>query len=345
MKLKELASRIGADLEGDGQLEILGVGGLRESEHGEVSFLSNPKYASQVFKTHASAVIVPEDWDRPAPCALLRVKNPDQAFTQAAECFYTPRPRPAPGVHPTAVIADSVVLGEDVCVGPYCVLEDGVVLGDRTILSAHVHIGYKTTVGCDCLFYPQVSVYELTQIGDRVILHSGAVIGADGFGYAVDAEGVRTKIPQIGRVVLEDDVEVGANSAIDRARFGKTRIGKGTKIDNLVQIGHNVVIGEHSVLCGQVGVSGSSTIGSMVILAGQVGLAGHLEVCDGAIVGAQAGVMKDVPPKEFVIGSPAMNHLTAKKIIANTLTLPKLKERVKRLEKQINQLTQEKEEK
>ena len=345
MTLEELANRIGATLEGDGQLEIFGVGGLLESETGEVSFLSTPKYAPHLSKTHASAVIVPEEWDRPAPCALLRVKNPDQAFTKAAECFYTPPPKPTPGIHPTAVIADSVVLGKEVCVGPYCVLEEGVVLGDRTVLSGHVHIGYKTTVGADCIFYPHVSIYELTQIGDRVILHSGVVVGADGFGYAVDAKGVRTKIPQIGHVVLEDDVEMGANSAVDRARFGKTRIGKGTKIDNLVQIGHNVVIGEHSVLCGQVGVSGSSTIGSMVILAGQAGLAGHLEVGDGAIVGAQAGVMKDVPPKEFVIGSPAINHLMAKKLIANTLTLPKLKERVKHLEKQIDQLTQEKEEK
>jgi UDP-3-O-[3-hydroxymyristoyl] glucosamine N-acyltransferase len=205
-------------------------------------------------------------------------------------------------------------------------------------VSANCHIGYKSVIGRDCFFYPLVSVREFTEIGDRVIIHNGAVIGSDGFGYAVQEDGSRTKIPQIGKVVLEDDVEIGANSAIDRARFGKTCIGRGTKIDNLVQVAHNVVIGEHSVLCGQAGVSGSTTIGSRVILAGQAGLAGHLEVGDGAIIGAQAGVMKDVPPKEFVMGSPAMPHLQAKKIIASTLTLPRLKEKIRELEERLAKL-------
>jgi UDP-3-O-[3-hydroxymyristoyl] glucosamine N-acyltransferase len=197
-------------------------------------------------------------------------------------------------------------------------------------------IGYKSVIGDDCLLYPLVSLREFTQIGNRVIIHNGTVIGSDGFGYAVQPDGSRTKIPQIGKVVIEDDVEIGANVAIDRARFGKTRIGKGTKIDNLVQIAHNVVIGEHSVMCGQSGVSGSTTIGSRVIMAGQAGLAGHLEVGDGAIVGAQAGVMKDVRAKDFVLGSPAMSHLMTKKLIANMITLPKLREKVKRLEERLD---------
>jgi UDP-3-O-[3-hydroxymyristoyl] glucosamine N-acyltransferase len=236
------------------------------------------------------------------------------------------------------VVDGSAQLGKGVSVGPHCTIEEGVVIGDGTVISANCHIGCKTVIGEDCWFYPLVSIREYTEIGDRVIIHNGTVVGSDGFGYAVQKDGSRTKIPQIGKVVIEDDVEIGANSAIDRARFGKTRIGKGTKIDNLVQVAHNVVIGEHSVLCGQAGISGSTTIGSRVILAGQAGLAGHLEVGDGAIVGAQAGVMKDVPPRDFVIGSPAMTHLQTKKMIASTITLPRLKDKVRKLEEALEEL-------
>jgi UDP-3-O-[3-hydroxymyristoyl] glucosamine N-acyltransferase len=335
MKLLEIAEQLGGVLEGNAELEIVAVAGLSEAVEGDISFLSNPKYAAQVAATKASAVIVPEEWDRPAPCALLRVANSDQAFAQVAELFYEVPPKPAAGVHPSAVVDESVQLGAGVCIGANCTIEAGVVIGENTIISPNCHIGYKVVIGADCLFHPLASVREFSEIGNRVILHNGAVIGSDGFGYAVQDDGSRTKIPQIGKVVIEDDVEIGANSAIDRARFGKTRVGKGSKIDNLVQIGHNVVIGEHSVLCGQAGVSGSTTIGSRVILAGQAGLAGHLKIGDGAIVGAQSGVMKDIPPKEFVMGSPSMPHLQAKKMVANTILLPKLKEKVRRLENQL----------
>ena len=337
MKLSEIAEQLGGVLEGNAELEIVAVAGLGEADAGDISFLSNPKYASQVVGTKASAVIVPEEWDRPASCALLRVANSDQAFAQVAELFYEAPPGPALGVHPSAVVDESVQLGKEVSIGANCTIEAGVVIGENTVVSPNCHIGYKVKIGADCFFHPLASVREYTEIGNRVILHNGAVIGSDGFGYAVQDDGSRTKIPQIGKVVIEDDVEIGANSAIDRARFGKTRIGKGSKIDNLVQIGHNVVIGEHSVLCGQAGISGSTTIGSRVILAGQAGLAGHLEVGDGAIVGAQAGVMKDIPPKEFVMGSPSMPHLQAKKMIANTIALPKLKEKVRQIEKRLAQ--------
>lgn len=338
MKLFEIADRLGGSLEGDGEIEITAVAGLGEGSKGDLGFLSNPKYAALVETTKASAVIVPKDWDRPAKCALVRVENSDQAFAEAAELFYEQVPAPKPGVHPTAVVADSVKLGEGVSIGPLCSIGEGVVIGANTVVSANCHVDYKTTIGENCFLYPLVSIREFTEIGNRVIIHNGTVIGSDGFGYAVQQDGTRTKIPQIGKVVIEDDVEIGANTAIDRARFGKTRIGKGTKIDNLVQIAHNVVIGEHSVLCGQAGISGSSTIGSRVILAGQAGLAGHLEVGDGAIIGAQSGVMKDVPPKDFVMGSPAMSHLQAKKIIANTIALPKLREKLKQLEEEIERL-------
>ncbi|WP_372796412.1 UDP-3-O-(3-hydroxymyristoyl)glucosamine N-acyltransferase [Pontiella sp.] len=342
MKLSEIAERIGATVEGSGELEIISVAGLQEASSGDLSFLANPKYAAQVASTRASAVIVPADWDRPATCTLLRVKNSDQAFAEVAELFYEPVPAPAAGIHPTAVVAESATLGDGVSIGAHCVIEEGVVIGEQTVIQANCVIGYKSVIGSGCLFYPLVSLREFTTVGNRVIIHNGTVVGSDGFGYAVQEDGSRKKIPQIGKVVIEDDVEIGANVTIDRARFGKTRIGKGTKIDNLVQIAHNVVIGEHSVMCGQAGISGSSTIGSRVILAGQAGLAGHLSVGDGAIVGAQAGVMRDVPAKDFVIGSPAMNHLQAKKVIAGTVTLPKLKEKVKKLEAEISRLSAEK---
>ena len=337
MKLAEIVDQLGGSLTGDGQIEITAVAGLGEASEGDISFLSNPKYAAQVATTKASAVIVPLDWDRPAKCALLRVENSDQTFALAAELFYEAPPKPAVGIHPSAVVAESAQLGDGVSIGAHCTVEEGVLIGANTTISANCYIGYKTVIGENCLLHPLASIREFTEVGNRVIIHNGAVLGSDGFGYAVQEDGSRTKIPQIGKVVVEDDVEIGANVAIDRARFGKTRIGKGTKVDNLVQIAHNVVIGEHSVLCGQAGISGSTTIGSRVIMAGQSGLAGHLTIGDGAIIGAQAGVMKDVPPKEFVMGSPAMPHLQAKKMIANTITLPRLKNKVKQLELRMGQ--------
>ncbi len=340
MKLSAIAEHLGVVLDGDGDIEIKAVAGLKEAGVGDISFLANPKYAAHVEETKASAVIVPADWDRSAKCALLRIENSDQGFAEVAQLFHEPVPAGEPGVHPSAVVAESAQLGEGVSIGAHCTIEEGVVIGANTVIQSNCVVGYKTVIGEDCHFYPLVSIREFSEIGDRVIIHNGTVIGSDGFGYAVQKDGSRTKIPQIGKVVIEDDVEIGANVAIDRARFGKTRIGKGTKIDNLVQIAHNVVVGEHSVMCGQAGISGSTTIGSRVILAGQAGLAGHLEVGDGAIVGAQAGVMKDVPAKDFVIGSPAMNHLQTKKLIANMVTLPKLKEKVKQLEDMVVRLSE-----
>lgn len=340
MKLADIADRLSLVLEGNGDLEISAVAGLKEAQRGDISFLANPKYASSVSETAASAVIVPSDWDRTVSCAILRAENSDQAFAQVAELFYEAVPAPQPGIHPTAVIAESVQLGAGVSIGAHCTIEAGVVIGKNTIIQSNVMIGYKTIIGEDCLLYPLVSCREFSEIGNRVIIHNGTVVGSDGFGYAVQDDGSRTKIQQIGKVVIEDDVEIGANVAIDRARFGKTKIGKGSKIDNLVQIAHNVVIGEHTVMCGQSGISGSTTVGSRCILAGQAGLAGHLEIGDGSIVGAQAGVMKDIPAKDFVMGSPAMTHIQAKKMIANTVLLPKMKDKIKQLEAAVAKLEQ-----
>ncbi len=338
MKLSAIVEHLGGTLEGDGNIEIGAVAGLSEAGEGDLSFLANPKYATQVATTQASAVIVPNDWDRPVRCALVRVKNSDQVFAQAAELFFEPPPKPRAGIHPSAVVAESAQLADGVSIGANCTIEEGVVIGENTIISPNCYIGYKTTIGANSFFHPLVSIREFAEIGDRVIIHNGAVIGSDGFGYAVQEDGSRVKIPQIGKVVIEDDVEIGANVAIDRARFGRTKIGKGAKLDNLVQIAHNVVIGEHSIVIAQVGISGSTTIGSHAILAGQSGIAGHLTVGDGAIIGAQAGVMKNVASKDFVIGSPAMPHLQFKKMVANTILLPKLKERIKKLEAQMEQL-------
>ncbi|MEI6890847.1 MAG: UDP-3-O-(3-hydroxymyristoyl)glucosamine N-acyltransferase [Pontiella sp.] len=343
MKLSEIAVHVDGTVEGNRDIEIKAVASLKEASVGDISFLANPKYAAQVAETSASAVIVPMDWDRPVKCALIRSDNSDEAFAQVAELFYEPVPAVSAGVHPSAVVAESVQLGGGVSIGANVVIDAGVVIGAHTIIQANCVIGYKAVIGDNCHFYPLVSLREFTEVGKNVIIHNGTVVGSDGFGYAVQDDGSRTKIPQIGNVVIEDDVELGANVAIDRARFGKTKIGKGTKIDNLVQIAHNVVVGDHSVICGQAGISGSSTIGSRVILAGQAGLAGHLEVGDGAIIGAQAGVMKNVPEKEFVIGSPAMSHLLAKKMIANMITLPKFKDKVKRMEAKLAQLQVEQE--
>lgn len=341
MRLFDIAERIGATLEGNGELEIKAVAGLKEAIKGDISFLANPKYAVHVSETSASAVIVSNDWDRAVSCAILRVENSDQAFAEVAELFYEPVPAPASGIHPTAAVAETAQLGEGVSIGAHCTIEEGVVIGKNTIIQPNCVIGYKTTIGDNCLFYPLVSTREFSEIGNRVIIHNGTVVGSDGFGYAVQDDGSRTKIPQIGKVVIEDDVEIGSNVSIDRARFGKTKIGKGTKIDNLVQIAHNVVIGEHTVMCGQSGISGSTTVGARCILAGQAGLAGHLEIGDGAIVGAQAGVMKNVSSKDFVIGSPAMNHLQTKKLLAGMITLPKLKDKVKQLEQLVRKLVEE----
>ena len=338
MKLVDLAKKLGGVLEGDGAVEVTGVAGLEEATSLDLTFLANQKYATRVAETKAAAILVPVSWDRPAPCAVIRIENSDQAFSKAAELFYETPPRPASGIHPTAVVDESVQLGKNVSIGAHCVIDAGVVIGDNTIISANGYVGFKTKIGADCFFYPLVSIREFGQIGDRVILHNGAVIGSDGFGYAVQKDNTRTKIPQLGIVIIEDDVEVGANVAIDRARFGKTQIGKGTKIDNLVHIAHNVIVGEHSVLCGQVGIAGSSTLGSHVILAGQCGISGHLTVHDGAIVGAQAGVMKNVPEKDFVIGSPAMPHMLAKKTMANMILLPRFKDRIKQLEARLAKL-------
>ncbi len=338
MKLREIAERINADLEGDGEIEIRGVAGVREAEPGELTFAAQPRYAAALAETRASAALVPSDWTRPAPCALLRVERPESAFARIAELFAPPPARPALGVHPTAVVAPDARLGADVRIGPHCVIESGAEIGDRSVLFAQVYVGRKTRIGPDALIYPQVVIRERIRIGARVILHGGVVLGADGFGYTADALGVRTKIPQNGTVVLGDDVEIGANSCVDRARFGRTLIGNGVKIDNLVQIAHNCVIGDHAVIVAQAGIAGSVAVGARATLAGQVGVAGHLTIGEGATIGAQAGVTKDVPPGAFYLGGPAEPAAEFAKTHALVRRLGEYRQRLADLEKRLARL-------
>ncbi len=336
--LAELAQRLNAQWEGGGEVLIRGVAGLAEAREGDLSFVSNPKYAASVAASKASAVIVGRDWARPCPAALLRVAEPDVAFALAAAMFAPPPPPVERGVHPTAVVSPEAQLGPEVGIGPHVVIEAGARIGARTVVLAGGYIGHGCVVGEDSFLYPHVSLRERCVLGNRVILHNGVVVGSDGFGYSVDKAGVRTKIPQSGVVVIGDDVEIGANTTIDRARFGTTRIGNGVKIDNLVQIGHNVVLGDHVVIVAQVGVAGSSEIGPRAILAGQVGVAGHVTVGAGAVVGAQSGVPNDIPPGVFVVGSPPVPRMEFARNLANVSRLPQLKARVAELEKRLAEL-------
>lgn len=341
MKLAAIAEKLGARLEGDGELEITGLASLAEAMAGDLSFLANPRYTSAVAATGATAVLLANGFAGECPCAALYVENPDRAFADAALLLSPPPVAYAPGVHPSAVIAADARLGADVAVGPHVVIQPGAVIGDRTVLVAGCYVGHEAVIGCDCRLHAHVSIRERCVLGDRVIIHDGAVIGSDGFGYTPDKHGVWQKVMQLGIVEIGNDVEIGANVAIDRARFGKTRIGNGVKIDNLVQIAHNVQIDDHSVMASQVGISGSTRIGRHVQLGGQAGLAGHLHVGDGAVVGAQAGVTKDVPGKSFVSGYPAMDHRKATRMHAHMMRLPELKARVRDLEAQVAALKSE----
>lgn len=338
MKLKDIIDEIGGSLEGDGGVEITGLASLSDAVAGDITFLANPRYASEVATTKASAVLVNADWSGDCPCALVRVDSADSAFAKIAVLISPPPVDFGTGVHASAVVADSASIGENVYIGPNCVVEPGAIIGNGCVLVAGCYVGHDVVMGEECKIQPQVSIRERAKIGDRVIIHNGAVIGSDGFGYTPDKAGVWHKVMQLGIVEIGDDVEIGANVAIDRARFGKTKIGNGVKIDNLVQIAHNVVIGNHTAIAAHAGISGSTCIGEHVQIGGQSGFSGHIKVGDWAGIGAQAGVTKDVPAKTFVSGYPAMDHRKATKMHAHMMRLPALKARVKRLEAEIEKL-------
>ena len=324
-KLKELAEWVDGTVVGDGEIEISGVASLEEARAGQITFISNPKYLSHLSKTNASAVIVSKEVTQ-ADKPLLCVTNPQLALAKVLTLF-SRKPYQPKGIDSKAWISPTARLGKDVTVYPFVYIGDRCSIGDRATFYPGVTVDEDSSIGEDSILYPNVSVYPGTIVGKRVIVHSGAVVGSDGFGYV--KEGKRNvKIPQVGIVEIEDDVEIGANTTIDRATLGKTIIGRGVKIDNLVMLAHNVVIGEDSIIVAQVGIAGSTKIGSNVTLAGQVGVKDHVEIGDNAMVGAQAGVIFDLPGSQGYHGSPA---LPQREYIRAITTLPKLPEMRKTL--------------
>jgi UDP-3-O-[3-hydroxymyristoyl] glucosamine N-acyltransferase len=322
MKLGDLAARLECKLEGPGNVEISGVAGLDEASATEVTFLANPKYHRKLHTTRAAAIIVGPD----VPAAgrnLLRSENPYLAFAQALELFAPPR-RPAAGIHPTAVIAPGVKLGRNPALGPYVVVEDGAVLGDDCVLKSFVVIYAGAKVGDRFLAHSHSVVRQNVRIGNDVILQNGVVVGGDGFGFARRADGTYHKIVQAGAVVIEDGVEIQSNACIDRPSVGETRLRRGVKVDNLVQVGHGCDIGENTLLCGQVGLAGSTKVGRNVVLAGQVGVAGHLTIGDNVIATSQSGIPSDVDPNQTVSGYPAIDNALWLKCAAIFARLPEI---------------------
>jgi UDP-3-O-[3-hydroxymyristoyl] glucosamine N-acyltransferase len=335
VSLKKLAEAIEGRVIGDADLMIRGVAGIKEAQPGEITFLANAKYAPLLRETKASAVILSKP-DPNVSCAQLIVENPYYAFSRVVSAL-NDNPYRATGISPLASIGKNVRLGRDLSIHPFVTIGDRAVIGDRVTLHPGVYIGEETEIGDDSIVYANVSIREKAVLGRRVIIHSGTVIGSDGFGFATH-KGRHHKIHQIGTVVIEDDVEIGANVAVDRAAMGKTVIKRGTKIDNLVQIAHNVIIGEDCLIVSQVGISGSAEIGSHVTLAGQTGVAGHLTIGDNVMAGGRTGVTKDVAPNQVVSGYPALPHrqwLEAQAVFAH---LPELRKRIKALEMKLEQL-------
>jgi UDP-3-O-[3-hydroxymyristoyl] glucosamine N-acyltransferase len=338
--VRSLADHVGGAILGDGAENVVtGISDLRSAQPDQVSFLANAKYEPVAQASRAAAILVsPKDAPR-FSCTRIVVESPSLAFAKIAALFAPAPVRDEPGIHPSAVVASDVVMGEDVGIHAHAVIAAGVRIGARTIIGANCFIGEQTTIGEDTRLYPLVTVRERSVIGARVIIHSGAVIGSDGFGYDFDPKtGRHVKITHTGHVQIDDEVEIGANTTVDRGRFGRTHIGEGVKIDNLVMIAHNVTIGAHSIVVSQTGISGSTSLGRYVTLAGQVGLAGHLTVGDRATITAQSGLNKDVPAGAILAGRHAVPIRESLKVEALTRRLPEWVERLKALEEKVRSL-------
>jgi UDP-3-O-[3-hydroxymyristoyl] glucosamine N-acyltransferase len=339
MRLGELAAKIGGVLHGDPDVEITGVAGVRDAGTGDLTFLADPRYEGAAAKTRAAAILVAAN-HRSFALPVIEHADPYRAFL-AAVALLRPVPPQAPaGVHPTAVIGPGVRLGPEVSVGPHAVIEGEAEIGHDAVIGAGVFIGRRARVGAATMLFPKVVIREECVLGERVIIHSGTVIGSDGFGFLRDGPRL-VKVPQRGRVVIGDDVEIGACCAIDRGTVGETVVGRGTKFDNLVHVGHNVRIGEDSIVVAQVGISGSATIGRNVVIAGQAGINGHIEIGDGAQVGAQSGVVGSLKPGARVWGTPALPYPRSKRVYAALRRAPELLRLVAELEKRVASLEAE----
>ncbi len=337
--LKELAKLLDGKVIGDGDVEITGVAGIKEARPGDITFLANPRYEEWLRTSKASAVIM-EHNNGGVEIPVVETDNPYYCFLKAVKVFHGSHFEIPEGVHPTCIIGKDVKMGEGVRLGPNVVVDDGVEIGDGTAVMAGSYVGPMSVLGQEVLIYPNVTIREETRLGNHVIVHSGTVIGSDGFGYAKNGDEYH-KIPHVGNVVIEDDVEIGANCCIDRATTGTTLIKKGVKLDNLVHIAHNVVINENSIALAQVGIAGSTEIGRNVILAGQAGLVAHIKIGDNARVGSQAGVTKSVPADTSVSGYPAAEHSHAKRLHGSLQRLPELIRRVREMEKKVEELEKE----
>jgi len=336
MKLGEIAERLGCALEGDATIEISDIAGIEEARPGQLTFLANRRYRPALETTRASAILIAPD-DRKVPIAALRSKNPYLDFARAIE-FFHPAPKYASGIHATAVVAASAAIGAGAHVGPYCYVGENARIGRNAVLHSFVTIYRDAQIGDDFFAHSHAIVREGCRLGNRVTLQNGAIIGPDGFGFAKEADGSWYKIRQAGVAVIEDDVEVQAGSIVDRATIGETRIAKGAKLDNLVQVGHASKVGENTLLCGQVGLAGSTRVGRNCILAGQAGAAGHLTIGDGAVITSQSGVPNDVPAGALYSGYPAIENKNWLKSVAVFNRLPELQKQVRELAAEVERL-------
>lgn len=333
--LESLAREVGGKVSGDGSVVISGLAGIEGAQEGDITFASNERFFPLLKETKASAAIVPQEIaDISLP--LLIIKNPFLAAAKILTLF-TQRPYVAGGISEMAWVNPSAKVSRDATIHPFASIGDEAEIGPRVTIYPFVSIGPQVIIGEDSVIYPNVTIYSRCILGKRVIVHAGTVVGADGFGFVKDGE-ANVKIPQVGIVEIEDDVEIGANCCLDRATFGKTLIKKGVKFDNLVQIGHNVQIGEHSIIVAQVGISGSTKLGKNVTLAGQVGLVDHIEIGDNVMIGAQSGVAKDVPPNQIVLGTPHLPYRQFLKVAAVFTRLPELKKKLDMLRKRLEAL-------
>jgi UDP-3-O-[3-hydroxymyristoyl] glucosamine N-acyltransferase len=338
LKLRDIADRLHCHLEGaTDDVEVVRVNGIEQAGPGDLTFVANPRYHALLGGTRASAVILGHGDEGHAPCAVLRSDNPYRTFADAVSLFHQPE-RQASGIDRLSSIAADVTLGAEVSVGPFVTIGAGATVGARTIIHPNVVIGPRARLGEDCVVHSHVAIRERVSVGNRVILHNGAVLGSDGFGYVRQADGSHLKIPQYSDVVIEDDVEIGANTTIDRPSVGETRIRAGTKIDNLVQIAHGVSIGRRALLAAQVGIAGSTVVEDDVVLAGQVGVSGHLRVGRGVVATAQTGIPSSLQDGEFVSGYPAIANRDWRKSSAIFRKLPQLKRRIALLEARIAEL-------